>query len=197
MEWGCIPFYVKDEQGYLKQRSSMLNARSERVLSDKQSYWHKIRNRRCLIPVSAFYEHREVKGLKNKVPYHIAIKGQPVFFLPGLYSVAELPDKETGELKQRWTFTILTTKANKLMSEIHNSGPNKERMPLILTSEQAHKWVGEALEEQDYQELLQSVLPAEEMEYKTVFSIRGNKLRPDGLPKNEYYKWEGVEDILV
>src|SRR5688572_506321 len=38
MEWGCIPFYVKDEKTYAKQRMTMLNARSERILGDDKSY---------------------------------------------------------------------------------------------------------------------------------------------------------------
>ncbi|MEP6704607.1 MAG: SOS response-associated peptidase family protein, partial [Acidobacteriota bacterium] len=49
MEWGCIPFFIKDEDDYKKQRATMLNARSERILGDKNSYWHKIRNWRCLV----------------------------------------------------------------------------------------------------------------------------------------------------
>ena len=69
MEWGCIPFYVKEETLFLKQRASMLNARSERILEDTKSYWNKIKNTRCLIPVNGIYEHRAVKGWKKKVPY--------------------------------------------------------------------------------------------------------------------------------
>jgi putative SOS response-associated peptidase YedK len=89
MEWGCIPFYVKDEKQFLRQRASMLNARSERILGDDKSYWFKIRNRKCLIPVTGIYEHRAVKGWKNKVPYFIRLKSQPLFFIPGLYSMVE------------------------------------------------------------------------------------------------------------
>ena len=37
MEWGCIPFYVKDEKTYLNQRRTMLNARSERIWGDTKS----------------------------------------------------------------------------------------------------------------------------------------------------------------
>jgi putative SOS response-associated peptidase YedK len=43
MEWGCIPFSVKDEKTFLRQRATMLNARSERILEDTKSYWHKIK----------------------------------------------------------------------------------------------------------------------------------------------------------
>ena len=108
MEWGCIPFYTKDEKAFARQRTTMLNARSERVLDDTTSYWYKIRNRRCLIPVNGIYEHRAVKGWKKKVPYFIKLKEQPMFFLPGLYSVAELPDTSTGEMIKRWTYMIIT-----------------------------------------------------------------------------------------
>ena len=98
MEWGCIPFYVKDESAFLRQRAMMLNARSERILGDEKSYWYKIRNRRCLIPVSGLYEHRAIKRWKKKVPYFVKLKGEKLFFLPGLYSAVELPDKQTGDL---------------------------------------------------------------------------------------------------
>jgi putative SOS response-associated peptidase YedK len=197
MEWGCIPFYVKDEQAFAKQRATMLNARSERVLEDKSSYWYKIRNRRCLIPVSAFYEHRSVKGFKNKIPYHISIKNEKAFFLPGLYSVTELPDKQTGEMVKRSTFTILTRAANPLMKQIHNDGTNKERMPLILPFEMADKWTAEELSEEDLREMMQFEFPYQEMEFYPVYTIRTTKERPDGKAKHEPYVWEGLEDIAI
>ena len=37
MEWGCIPFYVKDLETYKRQRATILNARSERILGDTKS----------------------------------------------------------------------------------------------------------------------------------------------------------------
>ncbi len=89
MEWGVIPFYVKDESKFIRQRASMLNARAERILDDPKSVWYKIKNRRCLIPVSGIFEHRGIVGWKNKVPYFITLKDQPVFFIPGLYATAK------------------------------------------------------------------------------------------------------------
>jgi hypothetical protein len=53
MEWGVIPFYAKDENKFIRQRASMLNARTERILDDPKSVWFKIKNRRCLIPSPA------------------------------------------------------------------------------------------------------------------------------------------------
>ncbi len=193
MEWGCIPFYIKDEASFLKQRTFMLNARSERILEDKNSYWHKIRNRRCLVPIDGFYEHRKVQGFKNKIPYYITVKKQPLFFLPGLYSVVELPDKQTGELLRRFTFTIITRAANSLMQQIHNDGDNKGRMPLLLPFDTAKKWMKEELTQEAYQEIINFEMNQEELNYNTVFSIRTNKIRPDGKRKNEPYQWEGLE----
>ena len=197
MEWGCIPFYIKDEASFLKQRAFMLNARSERILEDKNSYWHKIRNRRCLVPIDGFYEHRKVQGFKNKIPYYIALKKQSVCFLPGLYSVVELPDKQTGEIIRRFTFTIITRAANSLMQQIHNDGDNKGRMPLLLPFEMAKKWIEEELTQEEYQKIIAFEMNPNEINYSSVFSIRTNKLRPDGKPKNEPYQWEGLEKFPI
>lgn len=197
MEWGCIPFFVKDEEAYKKQRATMLNARSEKILEDPKSYWYKIKNRRCLIPMTGFYEHREVKGLKKKIPYFISLKDQQTFFLPGLYSVVELPNKETGEIEKRFTFTLLTRAANKLMEQIHNGGANKHRMPLMLPFELSKKWVTEEISVEDYKAILAYEMPVEKMDYKSVYSIRTTEERPDEKAKNEMYKWENVPEIYL
>lgn len=190
MEWGCIPYYVREEKPFARQRPTMLNARSERILGDEKSYWYKIRNRRCLIPVSGFYEHREIKGWKKKVPYFIQLREQPLFFIPGLYSVTELPDLETGEVIKRWTYTLITRNANSVMCDIHNGGDNKGRMPLLLPFEMAKEWLDEELTPERYKAILDFEMPSEELIYHPVFTIRSPKLRPDELPKNAPWEWE-------
>jgi putative SOS response-associated peptidase YedK len=192
MEWGCIPFYVKDEKAFVRQRAFMLNARSERILEDTKSYWYKIRNRRCLIPMNGIYEHRKITGWKKKVPYHVAVKNEPVFFVPGLYSVAELPDKETGEVVKRLTYTLITRDANDLMKRIHNDGENKWRMPLFLHKDQAQNWLREDLTPEEYKDILNYELPADQLEAWPVYSIRGKDGRTDGKEKNAPYEWEGL-----
>lgn len=192
MEWGCIPYYVKDLDRFKKQRATMLNARSERILEDQNSYWYQIRNRRCLIPVNGFYEHRAVIGFKNKIPYFITLNKQPGFFLPGLYSVAEIVDKETGELIKKWSFTLITRPANSLMKLIHNDGENKWRMPLLLPFELSNKWLDPELSLVDYKEILNFEMPSDELNPIPVFSIRTEKLRPDDKAKNEFYEWENL-----
>lgn len=195
MEWGCIPFYVKDLQTYQRQRATMLNARSERILGDTKSYWYKIRNRRCLIPLNGFYEHRKVTGFKNKVPYFITLKKQPMFFLPGLYSVAEIVDKETGELVKHWSYTLVTRDANSVMKQIHNDGENKWRMPLMLPFEQSKKWLDEDLSPEDYQAILDIEMPSQELNCIPVYTVRSPKQRPDNKAKNEYYQWENLLEL--
>lgn len=194
MQWGVIPFYVKDEKSFLRQRASMLNTRSERILGDEKSYWYKIRNRRCLIPVTGVYEHRAIAGWKKKVPYFITLKDQPLFFLPGLYSVADLPDLQTGEMIKRYTFSLITRDGNDLMKKIHNDGENRGRMPLFLPLSTAIEFLGEELSPQRYQEILQYEMPAEKMEAITVYTIRSGKERPDGKSKKEFWQWEKLPE---
>ena len=190
MEWGCIPYYVKEEKKFLKQRASMLNARSERILEDTNSYWHKIKNRRCLIPVNGVYEHREIKGWKKKVPYFIQLQKQRMFFLPGLYSVAELPDENTGELVKRWTYTLITRDANDIMKKIHNGGDNKFRMPLFLPFEMSKEWLANELGAERYKEILDFEMSSDEVNYTPVYTIRGRIPRPDNKIKTEAWDWE-------
>ncbi len=196
MEWGCIPFYIKDEKAFQRQRLTMLNARSERILDDKTSYWFKIRERRCLVPVSGIYEHREIKGWKNKVPYFVSMPQQALFYLPGLYSVAELPDTTTGEIRKRWSFTIITRPANKLMQQIHNGGDNAGRMPLFLPLDLAQEWLGN-VDEPNYRKILDYEMPSEALSYWPVFSIRTNKPHPENKQKNEAYEWPQLPAISL
>ena len=197
MEWGCIPFYVKDIDTFKKQRALMLNARSERILEDKKSYWYKIRNRRCLIPLNGFYEHRKVEGFKTKVPYYITLKDQALFFLPGLYSVTEIVDKQTGEMIKRWTYTLITRNANNIMEQIHNDGDNKGRMPLLLPFELSKKWIEDDFDLESYQQILNYEMPSDNLNYIPVFSIRTSRFRPDNKEKNEYVEWENLPALKL
>jgi putative SOS response-associated peptidase YedK len=197
MEWGCIPYYIKDENHFKKNRPKMLNARSERILEDTDSYWYKIRNRRCLMPVTGIYEHREISGWKKKVPYYIWLKDQRTFFIPGLYSVAELPDMKTDELVKRWTFTIITRPANDIMKMIHNGGDNKWRMPLFLSLELSKKWLREELSLQEYKAILDFEMPSEQLGYHTVDTIRTPKVRADNKDKYELFIWPHLPDLAL
>lgn len=198
MNWGIIPHYLKEKDAFTafaKKREWWLNIKSERLLDDKRSYWYQIRNRRCLVPVSGIYEHRHIKGWKNKVPYLVWPCNQPLFFLPGLYAVAEIVDPETGELTTHRTFAIITRAANSLMKMIHNGGPNAGRMPLFLPHNLASTWLQNDLSEEDYRSILNYEMPAEDLAYRTTFTIRSAKQRPDGKMKHEAWEWEKLPEL--
>lgn len=186
-EWGIIAEYMNTPEKVKTMRRSMVNARSEKILDDKRSFWHRIRKTRCLIPVTGIYEHREVKGWKNKIPYHIQLKDRPMFCIPGLYHYNTLvpSDPETGEM--RGMLTLITRAANPVMRQIHNSGDNAYRMPLFLPKEKELEWLKPDLSESAMGELLNYELPADQIVYNTVFSIRGRTPRPDGKAKVEPY----------
>ncbi len=151
MEWGFIPSWITNREDVVKFRNgykdangkfiigyTTLNAMGEEILN-KKMFRDAALNRRCLILSSGFYEHRHVqvvgksgKILKTpvKFPYHITVKDADSFLMAGIYNT--FIDKNTGEVKDN--FAILTTAANSLMGQVHNS---KMRMPTILNDELA------------------------------------------------------------
>jgi len=134
-QWGLIPFWVKDEKTANTIVNQTLNARGESIF-EKPSFRNAAKNKRCLIYVNAFYEHQHFNG--KTYPYRITMKDESPMILAGLWE--EWVNKDTGEIVP--SFTIVTTKANGLMSKIHNNpkldGP---RMPVILTQENQNDWL--------------------------------------------------------
>ncbi|PDS22789.1 SOS response-associated peptidase [Flavobacterium branchiophilum] len=130
--WGLIPSWSKDED--IKKLT--LNARIESV-EEKPSFKSSI-NKRCLVIANGFYEWQwlDSKG-KNKIKYEIGIGNDDLFAFAGLYS--QWINSLTGEVKN--TYTIVTTQANDLMAEIHNT---KKRMPIILKPEDEDNWLHHA-----------------------------------------------------
>lgn len=194
-EWGVIADYMDSPEKIKKMRTSMCNARSEKIIADKKSYWHRIRKKRCLIPVTGIFEHREVKGFKNKVPYLVKLKGRPVFCLPGLYHYPNRADVETGEITG--TFTVVTRAANSIMAQIHNSGDQAFRMPLFLPKDLERKWLEPDLTDADIQTILDFEMPSEELDYNPVYTIRTTKERPDGKEKLDTFEWPNLPPLGV
>ena len=192
-EWGVIADYMNTADKIKKQRSMMCNARSEKILDDKNSYWHRIRRQRCLVPVTGIFEHREIKGWKNKVPYYIQLKGRPLFCIPGLYNYSPLPDPETGEVKG--TFSLITRAANPVMQEIHNCGDNAFRMPLFLNNDLEMQWLQPSISDADITGILGFEMGSEELDHYTVYTIRTTKRRPDEQSKIAPYEWPGLPKL--
>ena len=64
-EWGVIADYMNTPEKIKEYRSSMANARSEKMMDDKRSVWHRIRHQRCLVFTTGFFEHRAIGAKKN------------------------------------------------------------------------------------------------------------------------------------
>lgn len=123
MRWGLVPPWAKDIRiGY-----KMINARAETLLQ-KSSFKKPFMNKRCIVPVSGFFEWQATS--EGKEPYYIRVKNEDMFGLAGLYEIAH--DAEGRELK---TFTIITTSPNKFMAEIH------DRMPVIIPKDKLNYWL--------------------------------------------------------
>ena len=195
-EWGIIAEYMDTPEKIKAMRRSMVNARSEKILDDKRSFWNRIRSKRCLIPATGIYEHREVKGIKNKIPYYIRLKDRPMFGIPGLYHYnTKLPsDPETGEV--RGMFTLITRAANPLMRQIHNSGDNAFRMPLFLTPDLEAQWLNPNLTDEELEQILGYELPSDQLIADPVFSIRSRTPRPDGQPKIAPWSWPDLPPLV-
>lgn len=194
-EWGIIADYMDTPEKIKKMRTSMCNARSEKLIGDRKSIWHRLRKKRCLIPVTGIFEHREVKGFKNKIPYHVRLKERPLFCIPGLYHYPNKADVETGEITG--TFTLVTRAANGLMAQIHNSGDQAFRMPLFLPKEMEMQWLEPSLTDEQIQALLDFEMPSEALDYEPVYTIRTTKERPDGMGKLDRYNWPGLPPLGV
>lgn len=118
--WGLIPHWSKDRD----IRKHTLNAKLETI--DEKPSFRDVQENRCILPVTGFYEWKwlDSKG-KRKEKYLIGLKEENIFGLAGLHS--NWTDPVSG--KEEKTFTLLTTAANPVMAEIHNT---KKRMPLML-----------------------------------------------------------------
>lgn len=127
--WGLIPNWSVNDD--IKRFT--LNAKIE-TLAQKPSFKNVVNNR-CLILSSGFFEWqwRDSKG-KNKRKYLITRPKDELFAFAGIWS--EWTSPESGEIIK--SYSIITTEANQLMSEIHNS---KKRMPVIVPKDREFDWL--------------------------------------------------------
>ncbi|WP_428387347.1 SOS response-associated peptidase [Mucisphaera sp.] len=114
-------------------RKPWFNGRVEQLENDQYPgpvYRKLLRTRRCLVPADNFYEWQELAD-GSKKPYSLTLKsGQPFAF---------------GGLWDSWQdgggALILTHPANGLMAWVHNHGPRKHCMPLIVPTERQEEWM--------------------------------------------------------
>lgn len=142
--WKLLPPWVKTEKDAYNYANT-LNAKCEEVF-EKASYKNYIGSNRCLIWLEGFYEPHHPPGGKT-IPYFVKAADEKPLSLGGIY--ADWVNQETGEVTR--TFSIITTPANQLLTEIHNEG---KRMPLIIEPNNRQAWIGN-LSAQEIKDLMQ------------------------------------------
>ena len=122
MRWGLIPPWFKaPNDGPL-----IINARSDTVAT-KPAFRESVRQRRCIIPASGFYEWTEGPA-KSRLPFYITrADGQPMA-LAGLWQA-------WGDML---TCAVVSTESGPGMAGIH------DREPVILNPQDWPLWLGEA-----------------------------------------------------
>ena len=130
MEWGLIPTWCGDVEQATKMQHSTLNARADSLL-EKPSFKDAIRERRCIVFLAGFYEHQHRRqGNKTlKQPYFVTMRDGTLMPAAGIWS----------EWRGRRTVSIITTDANPLMAEIHNT---KLRQPHLIEEPDWAQWLG-------------------------------------------------------
>lgn len=122
MRWGLVPpWYATATDGPL-----IINARSDTV-AEKPAFREPIRQRRCLVLASGFYEWSAGEG-KERLPWYVTRKDGAPLALGGLWS----------PWQDQATCAVVTLGAGPNLVPIH------DREPLILEEVDWPLWLGEA-----------------------------------------------------
>jgi putative SOS response-associated peptidase YedK len=140
MRWWLTPYWSKGPS----TKYSMFNAKSETAASSP-AFREPFRKRRCVVPVSGFYEWARQNN--QKLPYYIRPHDEAGLLLAGLWDRWRNP--ESGEVLE--SFTVLTVPAAPEMVFIHN------RQPLMLSVDDVRAWMDP--ERADVGQLISSGLP--------------------------------------
>jgi putative SOS response-associated peptidase YedK len=130
--WGLVPMWAKD----IKIGSKMINARAE-TLAEKNSFKPALRKRRCIIPMTGFFEWKTIPGVKTKQPMFIhRLDGEPLA-VAGLWETWRDRSASTAESGDQvlHSCTVITTAANATMAPVH------DRMPVILAPSSWAEWL--------------------------------------------------------
>lgn len=168
--WGLVPGWARDES----MASRMINARAE-TIREKPAYREAFRSRRCVVPVSGFYEWQPIGS--GKQAWYIHPKAD-VLLLAGVYERCE----RDGRVLE--TFSVITTAANAFMQRLH------ERMPVIIQRERVGDWLNAEADPAVLEEMLmpapEGVLAAHPV------SSRVNSPANDGAELLEEVEREGL-----
>ncbi|MFG0216455.1 SOS response-associated peptidase [Brevibacillus porteri] len=160
LKWGLVPAWAQDEKSGYK----MINARSE-TLTEKPAFRRLFERKRCIIPADGFFEWMKLG--KAKQPMRIMMKSGELFAFAGLFDTWASP---IGD--KLHTCTIITTKPNDVVADIH------DRMPVILRQEDEGIWLDREKFDSD---LLQSLLVPYDSDMMRAYPVSTMV----GSPKND------------
>lgn len=171
-QWGLMPWFSKTPQDAVISARKCLNARGETIF-DKPSFREPALKKRCLVTcVDGFYEHFHFG--KQTYPFFIYRKDDKPMTFAGLWDVWKDPDGV-----KRHSYSIVTTKANKLLTRIHNNPKSESaesRIPVILPEELMWDWLNPINDQAD-KDLIRSLIqtyPDENLTAHPVRKLKGN-----------------------
>ena len=161
LRWGLVPSWADD----VAVGARMINARGETV-SSKASFRSAFARRRCVIPADGYIEWTGRAG--DKQPHLIARPGRQPFWMAGLW---ERNQKAAGQGAEIRSATVITTSANEALRSIH------DRMPVILTAQEAVRWVDLETDADQAQSLIRAA--PDDLLSPTAINRRVNSVRND------------------
>lgn len=141
--WGLVPGWVRDPRDF----PLVINARSE-TMGGKPAFRDSLRNQRCIVPASGYYEWHTGPG-KRKTPFYIALADGHPMAMAGLFTTWMGPNG-----KEIDTLALVTTPANDDVAGIHH------RMPAILEGDSIAAWLDTAAVDTRYATGLARPLPS-------------------------------------
>lgn len=126
MRWGFLPAWYKA----VNDGPLIINARAETV-AVKPAFRAAVRERRCLVPVSGFYEWAAGPG-KTRLPWYFTRSDGLPMALAGVWQTWERDGVAMD------TFAVVSTEAGPGMQGVH------DREPVILERGDWALWLGEA-----------------------------------------------------
>jgi len=159
LRWGLIPGWAKDPD----IADNLINARAE-TIAFKPSFRAAYQRRRCLVPVSGFYEWKKINAAKQ--PYKITMADDAPFALAAIWERWQGADGSDVD-----TCSLITTSANDEMAHLHG------RMPVIINADDYEPWMREEARQADkFLRPYKGVVPL----LTTPVSQKVNNVRNDG-----------------
>ncbi|WP_131785453.1 SOS response-associated peptidase [Protofrankia symbiont of Coriaria ruscifolia] len=129
--WGLVPSWAND----VTIGNRMINARAETV-AIKPAFRAALRARRCLVPITGYYEWHRVEGVRRAQPYLVRPADSEFGALAGLYELWRCP---SGDMLA--TFTIITTTAPAGLEFLH------PRSPVVIPPAAWSHWLDPGLDD--------------------------------------------------